>query len=375
MNRAIVIVLDGVGAGEAPDAHEFGDEIDPNTLLHVAEAAGGIDAPLLADIGFLSSTGAEGGSSVRNLDSAFGRLKPLSKGGKDSVTGHWEMMGVVVPEAFPTYPNGFPSDLISAFEARIGSGILGNKAASGTAIIAELGAEHMTTRKPIVYTSADSVFQIACHEGVVPIERLYEMCRIARELCGVQRVIARPFEGPPGAFVRTDRRKDFPLPAPENLLDRLHKATFGIGVVPELFAGRGFRPVRRTQNNAEHWLMMDEALESDASFIFANFEDFDMRFGHRNDAIGFAGCLTEFDRELQARLPKLGEGDLLILTADHGNDPTTPSTDHSREYVPFVAVRLGGSIRKPLGDLDGFAHVGDAVAHHLGVEKGFDPFA
>lgn len=375
MPRAIVIVLDGVGAGEAPDAHEFGDEVDPNTLKHVWEAAGGIDAPLLADLGFLSSTRAESVSPLRSVDSAYGRLKPLSKGGKDSVTGHWEMMGVVVPEAFPTYPNGFPSDLVSAFEERIGSPILGNRAASGTAIIAELGAEHQATGKPIVYTSADSVFQVAAHEGVVPIERLYEMCRIARELCGVQRVIARPFEGQPGAFVRTDRRKDFPLSAPPNLLDRLAKPAFGIGVVPELFAGRGFREVRRTQNNAEHWGMFDEALASEADFIFANFEDFDMRFGHRNDALGFAGCLAEFDRELATRFEALRPDDLLILTADHGNDPTTPSTDHSREYVPFAAVRAGAGLRRPLGDLDGFAFVGGTVAQHLKMETGFDPFA
>lgn len=386
MPRATVIVLDGVGAGEAPDAHEFGDFDHPSTLKHVWEAAGGIDAPMLETLGFLNAGGV--GADPRDVslqrdrddildpnifDAAYGRLKPLSKAGKDSVTGHWEMMGVVVPTAFPTYPDGFPTDLIRAFEKRIGSGILGNKAASGTAIIAELGAEHLATGKPIVYTSADSVFQIACHESVVPVERLYDMCRIARELCEVQRVIARPFEGQQGAFTRTDRRKDFLLPAPENLVDRLGDV-FGIGVVPELFAGRGFRAVRRTQNNAEHWQIMDEALESNAGFIFANFEDFDMRFGHRNDPSGFANCLAEFDRELQARIPKLRADDLLVLTADHGNDPTTPSTDHSREYVPFVAFRRGTGVRKPLGDLDGFAHVGLAVAHHLGLETKFSPF-
>lgn len=384
MSRAIVIVLDGVGAGEAPDAHEFGNDDHPSTLKHVWDVAGPIEAPLLTDLNFFAAGAAGDVSTGRDqrLDSVYSRLKPLSKGGKDSVTGHWEMMGVVIDAPFPTYPSGFPADLIEAFERRIGSKVLGNRAASGTAIIAELGEEHLKTGRPIVYTSADSVFQVACHESIVPIERLYEMCLAAREICvgehGVQRVIARPFEGLAGAFSRTDRRKDFPLPPPQNLVDRLAMEfgeVFGIGVVPELFAGRGFRAVRRTQNNEEHAVMLVEAMHTDAKFIFANFEDTDMRFGHRNDPVGFAGSLVEFDRILSTVVDALGPDDLLVLTADHGNDPTTQSTDHSREYVPFVAVRRGSGQRLSLGDLEGFAHVGSSVANHLGVESAFDPFA
>lgn len=376
MSRAIVIVLDGVGAGEAPDAADFNDFDHPSTLAHVWEASGGISAPVLQDIGFLASGGA-GPKPVGNLQgvsSSYGRLRPMSKGGKDSVTGHWEMMGVVVPTAFPTYPHGFPASLISEFERRIGVETIGNKPASGTSIISELGVEHMRTGKPIVYTSADSVFQIAAHEQVVAIDRLYAMCKVARELCvgedGVQRVIARPFEGSPGAFVRTDRRKDFPLPPPENLVDRVAKCygpVFGIGVVPELFGGRGFQAERRTQNNAEHAVMLKEAMSGDSRFIFANFEDTDMRFGHRNDPLGFAGCLSEFDVTLSQVLADLREDDLLILTADHGNDPTTPSTDHSREFIPFVQLRLGPNVREHLPDQDGFARIGDAVAHQLNI--------
>lgn len=379
LKRAILIVLDGVGAGYAPDAEEFGDLGQPSTLRHVWDAVGGFAAPNLASVGFLEAGGIEGprvAYESRNTEaipfmSSFGRLRPLSKGGKDSVTGHWEMMGVVVDEPFPTYPQGFPIPLIKEFEERIGTQTLGNRPASGTEIIKQIGPLHMDTGFPIVYTSADSVFQIACHEAVVPIEKLYGYCLIARELCvrpnNVQRVIARPFVGDAQTgFMRTERRRDFPLAAPPNLVDTIGDV-FGIGVVPELFAGRGFRPVRRTQSNAEHAGMLWQALESDARFIFANFEDFDMLYGHRNDPVGFARCLESFDREVLAPLlAKLRDDDLLILTADHGNDPTDDSTDHSREYVPFVAVHAGEG-RVNLGDLDGFATCGRWVAEHLGI--------
>jgi len=314
-----------------------------------------------------------GQSKIQNpkFKISFARLNPLSKGGKDSVTGHWEMMGVTVDEPFPTYPQGFPIKLVKAFEDRIGTQTIGNRPASGTKIIEELGEFHVDTGFPILYTSADSVFQIACHEDVVPIEKLYEYCRIARELCvapdHVQRVIARPFVGTKAnGFTRTERRKDYPLPPPENLADRIGDV-FGIGVVPELFGGRGFRTVRRTQSNAEHESMLWEALESDARFIFANFEDFDMLYGHRNDAPGFAKCLEAFDRDVLAPLlSKLRADDLLILTADHGNDPTDVSTDHTREYVPFAAVQAGERTEN-LGDLDGFAVCGEWVARHLEI--------
>lgn len=373
MRRAIVLVLDGVGAGAAPDAELFGDPDGPSTLRHVWDHVGGFDAPNLAACGMLQAGGIvprRVGTLPAGLGAAWGRLRPLSQGGKDSVTGHWEMMGVVMDRRFPTYPDGFPIPLVKAFERAIGVQTLGNQAASGTEIIARLGDLHVQTGFPIVYTSADSVFQIACHEEVVPVETLYAYCHTARQLCvapnDVQRVIARPFLGDAkGGFTRTERRQDFPVPPPPNLADTIGDV-YGIGVVPQLFGGRGFRPVTRTQNNREHRAELERALASDARFVFANFEDFDMLYGHRNDPEGFARCLVEFDATLGDLLGKLGADDLLILTADHGNDPTDASTDHSREYVPFGAI--GRRVRpEPLGDLDGFAHVGGWVARHLGL--------
>ena len=361
MKRAIVVVLDGCGAGAAPDHASFGDGAEVNTLGNVWRHAGGIDAPHLVATGWFAAAGVGPAVGAR-----YGRLKPLGRG-KDSVTGHWEMMGAVVETPFPTYPQGFPIGLIKAFEAEAGVQTIGNRPASGTAILDELGEQHVEMGTPIVYTSADSVFQIAAHEEVVPVERLYEMCRIARRLCqgadNVQRVIARPFLGSPGAWVRTERRKDFPLPAPANLVDEVGDV-LGIGVVPELFDGRGFRAVTRTQSNPEHETALLAALEAgDARFIFANFEDFDMKFGHRNDPAGFAVCLETFDGTLARIQERLGPEDLLILTADHGNDPTDASTDHSREFVPVCVVGQEG----PLGDRDGFCDVGATVAAHLGV--------
>ena len=368
MKRAILIVLDGCGAGEAPDAAEFGDLDHPATIRHVWEAVGGFQAPNLAKSGFLAACGIKTGAEVAP-NVRWGRLRELSMG-KDSVTGHWELMGVVTERPFPTYPHGFPVELVLEFEAAIGRKVLGNKAASGTAIIAELGAEHLATGRPILYTSADSVWQLAAHTGIVPIEELYAWCRISRELCippnGVQRVIARPFAGDPTTgFHRTDERKDFPVPAPPNLVDKIGDV-FGIGVVPELFEGRGFRSVPRTQSNSEHAKMLAKALASDARFIFANFEDFDMLYGHRNDPVGFAKALEAFDPVLGRLLDGLTSEDLLILTADHGNDPISPSTDHSREYVPISIV--GASVvGGPLGDINGMTYVAATVAGHLGL--------
>lgn len=368
MKRAIVIVMDGCGAGAAPDAANFNDHDDPSTILHVWEAVGGFHAPNLEALGWLEACGIKGHPAT-DSNAKFGRLRELSQG-KDSVTGHWEMMGVHTKTAFPTYPEGFPIPLIKEFEGRIGTQTIGNCPASGTAIIDRLGEFHVETGFPIVYTSADSVFQIACHEEVVPVEKLYEWCRIARELCdepdNVQRVIARPFVGEPGKWKRTENRRDFPLPAPKNLVDQIGDV-FGVGVVPQLFDGRGFRDVRRTQNNAEHAVMMDEALASDAQFIFANFEDFDMLFGHRNDPKGFAKCIEDFDVFLGNLLAKLTDEDLLIITADHGNDPTSASTDHSREFVPVV-VHASGLSGGSVGDVDGMMAIGATVAEHLGVK-------
>lgn len=369
MKRAIVIVLDGCGAGAAPDAVQFGDTDNPSTIKNVWEHCDGLTAPTLAGIGFFAACGIETPVGLDGFKVEFGRLQEMSQG-KDSVTGHWEMMGVHTSVAFPTYPKGFPPDLVQAFEAEIGRKVIGNKPASGTAIITELGAEHIRTGSPILYTSADSVFQIAAHEEHVPLETLYEWCRIARRLChapnNVQRVIARPFVGDAlSGFKRTENRKDFPLPAPKNDVDLIGNV-FGIGVIPELFDGHGFRPVRRTQSNPEHAKMLAEALSSDARFIFANFEDFDMLFGHRNDPAGFGKCLEEFDQTLAGILSQLSSNDLLIVTADHGNDPTSKSTDHSREYVPCCVVSRGGGVFHQ-ADLRGMWHVGTLVKSWLRI--------
>ncbi|MEQ1933472.1 MAG: phosphopentomutase [Fimbriimonadaceae bacterium] len=373
MKRAIVIVLDGVGAGEAPDSAEFGDADHPSTLKHVWDHVGGVNAPTLQGLGMFAAGGINAEPRLEGWSTRFGRLRELSQGGKDSVTGHWEMMGVVASERFATYPEGFPSELVQSFEARIGTRTLGNKAASGTAVIAELGEEHMKSGHPILYTSADSVFQVAAHEKIIQIERLYEICEIGRELSDVQRVIARPFIGDPvSGFTRTERRRDFPLAPPDNLVDLVATKlgpVYGVGVVPELFAGRGFKSVKRTQSNSEHEGAMHTALDSDAAFIFANFEDFDMLYGHRNDPVGFAKCLEEFDETLNGILDRLKDDDLLIITADHGNDPTSASTDHSREYVPVVVCqRASVGSATNLGDTDGMAAVGATVARHLGLE-------
>ncbi len=335
MKRVILLVLDGCGAGAAPDWADYGDPPGAATVKNVWDQAGGFHAPNLSEMGFLAACGV--GSAPEGAH--WARLKPESKG-KDSVTGHWEMMGAVVHEPFPTYPDGFPAALVAAFEAEIGRRVLANRPASGTQIIEELGEESMQTGQPILYTSADSVFQIAAHEAVVPIGQLYEWCAVARRLCapphGVQRVIARPFDGEPGAFRRTERRRDFPMEPPPNLVDEIGEV-LGIGVVPELFGGRGFRPLPRTQSNREHFVALMFALESDARFIFANFEDFDMLYGHRSDPTGFARCLEEFDVMLAQIRAHLGPDDLLLITADHGNDPTDDSTDHTREFVPLAA--------------------------------------
>lgn len=359
--RVILIVLDGCGAGAAPDAERFGDHPSNHTLGNIHKLRSLESCPRLADCGFLASTGLPPAAQAR-----YGRLQPLGEG-KDSVTGHWEMMGARVTKPFPTFPQGFPPDLIRQFEQAIGRGTLGNKAASGTAIIAELGEEHQRTGMPIVYTSADSVFQVATHERTVPIDLLYEWCAIARSLTDVQRVIARPFAGEPGHYYRTERRRDFPVSPPANLVDEL-AAEFGpvhgIGVVPELFAGRSFREVARTQSNPQHFAALMEALEGGAAFIFANFEDFDMKFGHRNDPLGFAQCLVEFDEMLATIQANLKADDLLILTADHGNDPTDESTDHTREFVPLAVI--GRDVPPAnLGDRAGLEHVGKTVAAWL----------
>lgn len=376
--RVFVLVLDGCGAGQAPDAADFGD--DPNhpgnTLVHVAQACGGLDIPNLRKLGLGNLLPLEGGAPVENPQGYYARLLEASQGGKDTVTGHWEMMGIVVPERFPTYPDGFDKEIIEKFEKATGRKALGNKAASGTVIIDELGEEHMRTGSPIVYTSADSVFQIACHEEIIPIDELYDICLKCRDFLtgdhAVQRVIARPFEGAGlGSFRRTERRKDFPLAPPENVLDLLRKAgvfTAGVGVIPEVFGGRGFAYSERTQTNEEHYLETLNLMEKhDQGFVFVNFEDFDMLYGHRLDPEGFGRALETFDGYLGKILEKLGPTDLLMLTADHGNDPTIPSTDHTREFAPLVMTSPAWSVGGPLGDRPTFADIGATVLDAFGV--------
>ena len=364
--RAVIIVLDGCGAGEAPDSELFGDIFHPATVKHVWEKVDGFHAPNLEACGFLKACGVDS----HPKSGSYGRLRELSAG-KDSVTGHWEMMGIITDEPFPTFPNGFPEELIVRLEKALDTHFLGNRSASGTEIIRELGTEHVQTGHPILYTSADSVLQLACHEEICPLERLYEMCLAIRGLCSppyhVLRVIARPFIGSEKeGFHRTEHRKDYPVEAPHNLVDEVQDV-FGIGVVPELFNSRGFRKVVRTQDNKEHEEMLLNALESNARFIFANFEDFDMLYGHRSDPEGFAKCLETFDLTLGKVLEQLRPKDLLILTADHGNDPTDSSTDHTREYVPVCVIAPGACARE-LGDVEGMSAVGATVASHLGVK-------
>lgn len=374
--RAILIVMDGCGVGAAPDADQYGDtgENTPNTLGHLAEAIGGLRMPTFQQLGLGNILPIKGVPPAEHPRASYGKAQPRSKG-KDSVTGHWEMMGILTETPFPTYPNGFPAEIITEFERRIGRKTLGNYPASGTEIIKQLGEEHLRTGYPIVYTSADSVFQIAAHEAIIPIEELYRICVIAREMLQpphhVQRVIARPFVGDsPATFKRTERRKDFPLPPPPNLIDDLAErgiGVYGIGVVPELFTSRGFRQAERTQSNPEHFEALLRALKSDCEFIFANFEDFDMLYGHRNDPKGFANALTEFDGMMAQLLDLLRPTDLVIWTADHGNDPTTPSTDHSREYVPLLLYSPSLGKGKALGTRATLADIGATLGAIWGI--------
>ena len=370
--RAIMIVLDSVGAGEAPDAAAYGDS-GSNTLGHIA-AECGLSLPNMARLGLGNILPLKGVAAAAAPTAAFGRMMEVSCG-KDTTAGHWEIAGTPLLQPLPVYPDGFPDELIAEFRRLIGREVLGNEVASGTEIIRRLGEEHIRTGRPIVYTSADSVFQIAAHEDIIPPEQLYEMCRIARGLLvgrhGVGRVIARPFEGAGGDFRRTDRRRDFSLLPPQgNIFDVLSAAgvpTVAIGKINDIFAGRGIDHAYPTHNNSEGEAALLAALDSHpAGFIWANLVDFDMLFGHRNDVSGYAAALEAFDRFLPLLLDKLGEDDLLIITADHGNDPTTPSTDHSREYVPLLVYgRAAAGV--DLGVRQTFADAGATVADWLGA--------
>jgi phosphopentomutase len=372
VRRAALIVLDGVGVGEAPDAEVYGDA-GSNTLGHVASAVGGMDLPNMAACGLGNIAPLQGVPAQIWARGAWGMMNPASAG-KDSTTGHWEIAGVHLERPFPTYPNGFPSELLAQFAAVTGRGILGNVVASGTEIIDALGAEHMRTGDWIVYTSADSVFQIAAHEEVVPLEELYHGCESARRMLvpphDVSRVIARPFSGSAGSFSRTANRRDFSIEPPaETLLDALESAGVdcaGVGKVDDLFASRAIRS-RHTASNAEGIAAIRAWLEGASSgLLFSNLVDFDQLYGHRNDALGFYQALLEFDRALPSLISPLKEDDLLFITADHGNDPTTPSTDHARERVPLLAI--GPSVRPTdLGIRQTFSDLGATVGEWLGV--------
>lgn len=371
--RVIVLVLDSAGIGELPDAHKYGDQ-GSSTIPHTAEAVGGLRLPTLQRLGLGNIVPIRGVPAVLSPLAAYGKMAEASPG-KDTTTGHWELMGVVLDRPFPTYPHGFPQEIITAFEQAIGRRVLGNKPASGTEIIKELGEEHLRTGFPIVYTSADSVFQIAAHEEVIPVEELYEMCRIARRLLvgehAVSRVIARPFVGRPPHFVRTDRRRDFSLEPPaQTVLDVACDAgmeVVGIGKIEDIFAGRGITRAVHIHDDMDGLDKLQEVMrEVLAGLIFANVVDLDTKYGHRNDPKGYAEQLERIDGRLPQILEAVGEGDLFLLTADHGNDPTTPSTDHSREYVPVLAY--GPGVRPVLlGVRKTFADVGATVAEALGL--------
>ncbi len=373
--RAALIVLDGLGIGRAHDQDRYGDE-GSDTLGNVlarAPAGGAYSLPNLTALGLGCCAPLPAVPAVASPGAAYGTAQPASAG-KDSTTGHWELTGLVLERPFPTFPHGFPPELVEAFARRTGRGVLGNRAASGTAILDALGAEHQRTGQWIVYTSADSVFQVAAHEDTVPVAELYRGCEVARELCtgpwGVSRVIARPFVGTPGDWRRTPLRKDFSLPPPaETLLDLLAAQGIprvGVGKVDDLFAGRGISSTH-TPTNAEAYRLIGAGLRDlERGFLFANVIEFDQTWGHRNDVPGFLGGLRELDTALPDLLGRLQADDLVIFTADHGNDPTTPSTDHSRERVP---VLVSGPQVRPvsLGERASFADLGQTIAEFLGV--------
>ncbi len=379
ITRILLIVLDSVGCGELPDAAVYGDE-GSDTLGHIADAVP-LRVPTLRSLGLDRVARVNDGASAsvaRHAGTprgAFGRMAEASPG-KDSVTGHWELAGIVLDKPFPTFPSGFSAEVISEFERRIGRSSIGNVVASGTEIMERLGPEHMRTGSPIIYTSADSVFQIAAHEAVVPIDELYRYCDVAFDLVGrglgVGRVIARPFVGEPGTFQRTSNRRDYALdPFEDTVLDRLKAAghpVVAIGKIDDLFAGRGLTTAIHTSSD-DHGMdvVMEQLQTTERGLIFVNLVDSDTKFGHRNDVAGYAANLERIDARLAQVLPVLRDTDLLIVTADHGNDPATPSTDHSREYVPVLLVGAAVTPGLDLGTRATFADLGQTVATVFGV--------
>jgi phosphopentomutase len=372
LKRAVIIILDGVGIGEAPDAALYGDA-GSDTLGNVARACGGLTLPRLERFGLGNIRPLEGMRRRGDAAGAWGTMRPASAG-KDSTAGHWEIAGVHLDRPFPTFPTGFRRDVIERFSRETGRGVIGNVVGSGTDVIEKYGDEHVKTGNWIVYTSADSVFQIAAHEQVIPLDELYRACEVARKILvppnDVSRVIARPFDGVSGAYKRTPNRRDYSIEPPsETLLDALASAGIqrgGVGKVDDLFAGRSIVS-RHTASNAEGIRGIKEWLSSaEGGFLFANLVDFDQLYGHRNDVAGFYGALREFDAALPSITSRLKEDDLLFITADHGNDPTTPSTDHARERVPLLA---GGMhvVPRDLGERETFSDLGATVAEWFGL--------
>jgi len=375
LGRTVLIVLDGVGVGEAPDAAAFGD-VGSDSIGNTARQLGSLPLPTLGSLGLGALTDIPGTPPPREPRGCWGRMAELSAG-KDSTTGHWEMCGIVTDSPFPTYPNGFPPEVLQPFEAAIGRGVLGNKAISGTVVLDELGAEHVRTGKPIVYTSADSVFQIAAHEEVVPLTTLYAWCETARrQLDGphrVGRVIARPFVGTPGAWKRTGGRRDYAVKPPgRSLLQVLQdsgRQVVGIGKIEDLFSGEGLTDIDHTTSNAAgmqatlRWTHQARP----GALVYTNLNDFDTLWGHRNDVAGYAAGLRAFDAWLPELLRELTPADLLLITSDHGNDPTTPGTDHSREYVPLLALRGQSTSGRDLGTRQGLADIAATVLEHQGL--------
>jgi phosphopentomutase len=371
--RVLVLVCDSFGVGNAPDAAAYGDE-GSDTIGNCSRVVGGLHVPNLGALGLGCLTEVRGVDPRAEPGTAHGRFTERSAG-KDTTTGHWEMMGIVLDRPFPLYPNGFPPEVIVPFELQIGRGVLGNRPASGTEIIKELGEEHLGTGRPIVYTSGDSVFQIACHKDVVPLETLYEWCLVARGILtgehNVGRVIARPFAGRPGSFVRTHERRDFSVPPPgPTILDQCKGAgvaVFGVGKIQDIFCGRGMTAARYSESNDDGIdITLEYLRRTERSLVFSNLVDFDSKYGHRNDPQGYAACMEALD----VRIPEIVEaldGGVMLLTGDHGCDPTTPSTDHSRELAPMLAAGLPAGPRD-IGTRGTFADLGATVAELLGVE-------
>jgi len=376
IDRVILIILDSVGIGALPDADQYDDK-GANTLVHTAEAVGGLNLKNLEKFGLGKIDKIKGLKDNIKSDAVYGKMMEQSVG-KDTTTGHWELAGLVSKEPFPVYPNGFPDEIIDQFEEKIGREVLGNKPASGTVIIEELGKEHLETKKPIVYTSADSVFQIAAHEDIISVSELYEMCEIAREILqgehGVARVIARPFEGELGNFNRTERRKDFSLAPPkETVLDKLKNngiPVLAVGKIEDIFSNKGISQSNHTVDNMDSVDALLEFMQKeDKSFIFANLVEFDMVFGHRRNAQGYADALEDFDKRLPEIINSMNENDLLVITADHGCDPTYKGTDHTREYVPLLLY--GDQVKKDynINTRESFADLAQTTAEIFNLEK------